>query len=863
MSLARAVVETLEERALFSVYTVTNTADGGAGSLRQAMLDANKHAGADEIRFDIGTGAQSIRPSSALPFINGPVTIDGTTQRGYAGKPLVEIDGSRIGGKANGFSVGGGSSIIRGLVINRFSGSGVLLDGGNNLVAANYIGLDASGTRDLGNGEHGVLVISANNRVGGTSDADGNVISGNHKGGVFLYGGKAARNIVQGNHVGTNASGTSAIANDEAGVGTFYAWGNTIGGTARGAGNLISGNKQDGVVINGKGGDGNIIQGNLVGVDATGTKAIANGLNGIEVNTTNNLVGGESASARNVVSGNLNAGVVLWLKSSTGNRVQGNYIGTDITGTQPIGNAWGGVDISNGPSGNLIGGASAATRNIIAGNLQRGVGIYSGSTDNRIQGNYIGTDVSGTKPLSNWGDGVIVAAQAGKNLIGGSGEGEGNLISTNANGIGLSTSNGTTIMGNLIGTDASGTRKLGSGYQGIWIGSSNNTIGGVGARAGNVIAGSGQSGIQFNSGGNNKIIGNRIGVGPTGKAMGNTEFGINLNGSSGNLVSNNEVAYNGRHGVSVGSGSRNQVSANSIHDNVGQGINLSFSGSNPNDAMDADGGGNGLQNFPVIRSAVGASNRTALSGSLQSSANQSYTIEFFAVAAPEVDGFGEGQIYLGSVSVKTNSSGSASFITSAAAAPKGYFIASTATSSDGNTSEFSKAIKLVGGSAETLPVPLPPPESPGAPSPSVIRMTAAGTGYRDASRNTWSAPSGFSGGTERATDVGGIGGTSDDTLFSARRFGEDFTFSQAVANGSYVLHLLFADPCYDSAGARVFSVSAEGEAILKNYDIAADVGVRRAVTKTFTLNITDGRLDLRFFSSVENAIVSAIELVPE
>ena len=147
------------------------------------------------------------------------------------------------------------------------------------------------------------------------------------------------------------------------------------------------------------------MHGNYIGTNASGTAKIGNANYGVEISQPNNTVGGTAAGSRNVISGNKYAGVVLWLSSGSNNKVQGNYIGTDATGKLSLGNGWRGIDISNGSSNNLIGGSTSAERNVISGNTQDGVRIYQGS-GNQIRGNYIGIGSDGTTSRSNGGDGV-------------------------------------------------------------------------------------------------------------------------------------------------------------------------------------------------------------------------------------------------------------------------------------------------------------------------------------------------------------------------------------------------------------------------------------------------------------------------
>src|SRR5581483_7128476 len=205
----RPVLESLEDRCLPTTFLVTNTGDNGAGSLRQAILDANATAGTDTIAFSIaGAGAHTIQPTSSLPTITDPAVIDATTQPGYAGTPIVEIDGSMAGAGVNGLVITAGSSTIRGLVINRFDVTGInLAGGGGNRIERNYIGTDVTGTLNRGNGGNGIGVFSPNNTIAN------NLISGNAGIGVLLRGVGTNQNVVAGNYVGTNAVGTAALAN--------------------------------------------------------------------------------------------------------------------------------------------------------------------------------------------------------------------------------------------------------------------------------------------------------------------------------------------------------------------------------------------------------------------------------------------------------------------------------------------------------------------------------------------------------------------------------------------------------------------------------------------------------------------------
>lgn len=250
-----------------NIYTVSNTADAGPGSLRQAILDANSHAGADTIAFNIpGGGLQTIALTTELPAITSPVTIDGYTQPGSTANTvaggdnavlLIELDGTNAGANANGLTLGPGSagSVIKGLVINRFPGNGILIQSDGNTIAGNFVGTNASGTAALGNSLDGISVQASSNTIGGTTAAERNVISGNGRHGIALGGGSAAgaaqNNQVQTNFIGTAATGTQLVGNGGDGVYATGATNNMIGGVITRVGtpafNVIAGNAGSGV----------------------------------------------------------------------------------------------------------------------------------------------------------------------------------------------------------------------------------------------------------------------------------------------------------------------------------------------------------------------------------------------------------------------------------------------------------------------------------------------------------------------------------------------------------------------------------------------------------------------------------------
>ena len=299
-------LEVLDDRTMPSTFVVGNTNNSGAGSLRQAILDANASPGYDIIDFNItGSGVHTITPTSALPRITTSVLIDGTSEPGYTGTPLIEINGASAGNGANGLTLSGGSSTITGLAIDQFaSGVGIWIDTtGGDTVTANYIGLNAAGTAAAN--KRGIWIDSVGgNTIGGTTAAARNVISGNSKDGVYLVNAGAADNLVEGNYIGTDVSGTTAIGNGHGVIILNGAADNTIGGTTAGARNVISGNIWEAVILDGSATTGNVLQGNYIGVDASGTTALGNGLTGVlfQNNASDNTVGGTTGGAANIIA---------------------------------------------------------------------------------------------------------------------------------------------------------------------------------------------------------------------------------------------------------------------------------------------------------------------------------------------------------------------------------------------------------------------------------------------------------------------------------------------------------------------------------------------------------------------------------
>ena len=624
-----------------ATLTVTGTGDtiavDGLVTLREAITSANNDAnvnadvvavgayGTDTIKFNIsGAGVKTIAPTSTLPAITDPLTIDGYTQPGSSVNTmavgdnailLIQLTGSNL---VNGLVFTGGSSTIRGLVINTFGGvtfqdAGVTLRSDNNVVEGCFIGVDPTGTTEHPNFTGGALVATgANNLIGGTTPSARNVISGNTSSGNVViqqisFSGDVppVGTLVRGNYIGTNASGTAAIHpqafGNVVGIAERFGTNTVIGGSDAddgatdgniGARNVISGNLEGISVGGGPPVDGLTIEGNIIGVDAGGTNALPNFGLGIEGNNsipgvTNLMIGGTAAGAGNVISGNASGGIELSVLSAT---IVGNLIGTDMSGTQALGNSFNGVHLGFGGSGTpaiqvTVGGTTAAARNVISANTGAGLwitGLESGSVT--VEGNYIGVASDGQSALGNQGDGVLTNRPA---TIGSALPGAGNLIAQNL-GAGVSVTSGT----------------------------------------------------------------------------------------------------NGIDTVSI--------HGNSIYGNSGLGIDLGGNGVTNNDVGDMDGGPNNSQNFPVITAATIAGTNVELIGTFNSDSSKQFQLEFFGDQAADSSGYGEGQSFMGSTVVVTDGSGNAAFDVTFRFPTGAQSLSATATDPDGNTSEFSQAFQPVG-----------------------------------------------------------------------------------------------------------------------------------------------------------------------
>ena len=633
----------------------SSAATGAACTLRAAIQEANASGGAT-INFNIpGSTAQNpvvqtIALASPLPAITTPVVINGTSEPGSAVNTLAGGDNAKITVQINAagatgasaalsLTAGSGGSTIKGLAIGGTpaTGAAILVSGSDgDTIAGNFLGTDASGQAALANGGAGVFIqASSNTIVGGATVAARNLISGNgssvnpsvvfgivHFPGVYLAGGGAG-NTVTNNFIGTNVAGTQALANGGSGVQIYSLNPDKTATTATViTNNLLSGNALYGAAIAGPQTSGTVVQGNKIGTDVSGTFAIANGTNtanttggggvvlSIASNSGANTIGGASAGQGNLISGNVGIGIY----EISGNcNIQNNLIGTDITGLKIIPGSLVGINIDFSRYDTVQG-------NTIAGATQAGI-VVTGQTalGNKIQGNRIGVGVDGTTPLPNPGYGILISSYAASNIIG-------DPVPATTSGSGGPTNSGLA----------------------------------------NIIANNGLAGISLQP----------------------------------SFVSGNPQ--------------QNSILGNSINNNGGLGIDLGNFGAPRLNGNDPNGP-NILLHYPVLSSATVAGNSVTIAGTLNSGANSTYRIEFFSDAVADPSGYGEGQTFLGFQYVTTDGNGNASFSTKLPYSGTNGVFSATATDKYGDTSEFSADYP-------------PGPSAAGACSTGVTNTNDGGTG---------------------------------------------------------------------------------------------------------------------------------------
>ena len=561
---ALPILERVEDRVLMAAFVVTSVTDSSAatandGTLRGEILGSNATTSANTLTFNLPPGQPTITLGGPLPVISTQLTIQGPTGTGPGGGtvPLVQINETINSAVGPAFTVNVANSQIRNLIIDNIQGDAIDLLGASDQVAGCYIGVDPTGAILQANLGVGIFIDSASNTIGDPT-TNPNVITGNTTA-IEVFGG-AGKNTIVHNYIGTNAAGTATLTN-------------------------------------------------LASLD-----------NGIDLETANNTIGGIAANGP-LGQGNLISGVsnpLLIAGGANKNLVQGNYIGTDVTGLLPLGNFTAGIDI-NAVNTNTIGGTAAGAANVIGANKLYGVEIQGPSAQfNQIRGNLIGVGVDKTTPLGNTLDGVFIN------------------------------------------------------------GSSNNVVGGT------IIQG-------------------------TAPAFGNV---IDFNGSS--------VA--GSAGVYLNGGVGNGILSNSIYLNGGPGIVLS--------------GANGGVQPPRLISAQSGAAETRISGTYAGNPKTAYRIQFFASQNANPSGSGDGQTFLGDLDILTDSVGNYTFNqVLMKGAPVGSFISATATQNVitlNNSSAFANDVEATQAAVTDLSVTTAvPTTAPLLNQPYIYTLTVTNNGPND------------------------------------------------------------------------------------------------------------------------------------
>jgi CSLREA domain-containing protein len=641
------------------------------------------HAGAIVVLSD-GDGTVIVRN-----FLGTP---DGVVPGGDS------YDGVFVDSGATGVTIGGSSALERN-VISGNNQVGVYLRGDENVVKGNYIGTNKDGSAALAN-MVGVYAQGNDNSIG--EPGVGNLISGNGVNtfmpAVWVQTGMD--NKIVGNLIGTNAAGDDSIQNATGVLVDMGAQNTTIGGSTPGARNVISGNTQVGVHTNND--IGTKVQGNDIGTNAAGSAAVPN-LYGILVENSSAVQIGGTAAERNVISGNVAQGIFLkGANPDQPTAIQGNYIGLNASGTAAIANAGSGI-LVGGDTPAVDFEDTEISHNVISGNALDGIRIDPW-TDSDVSGthigyNIIGLNAAGTDAVPNAGVGVRITTEHGGNASNNDigdrfQDGVRNVISGNT-GDGIQLLGPGTyfneVLDAYIGTDAAGSSAIGNGGSGVHIYSGAERIDILRS----TIAGN-AAGIEIaNDSTRNDIGGNYIGTNAALKSgLGNASYGIHVVGSDNQIgataFTGNVIRNNGAAGVHIqGLASlHNKLSENLINNNVSLGIDL-VDGANANQAT------------PVLALAdASSSTDTHIVGTLTSTASTAFHIEFFASPTCDQPGTGEGRDFLGSDSATTSPGGVATINSSVPRATGGQSITATATDPAGNTSEFSNCVTATGPTPE-------------------------------------------------------------------------------------------------------------------------------------------------------------------
>lgn len=399
---------------------VNTTVDPGDGlctanecTLREMITLANTTPGSDTIKFAIaGAGPHTIHPLSPLPTLTDAVIIDGYSQpgarpnqgaviKGWNATLLIQLQGAP--GLLDGLKLepSAGGSVIRGLAIFGFPGSGIFVHGANNRIEGNILGTDILAHAGIGNDQHGVDQYDCFS-CAQTHDNQivGNVIAGNTRNGIRnLYG---QRHQIVDNLIGVDFSGAAALGNGGDGIGPLEDWQSAICYQCRIINNVVSGNGRDGIDVSGD----SVIQGNLVGVDKSGMVAIPNRGNGIAASATRAVIGGSAIDQANLIAGNGGNGIVASGAGHVGtnNQVVGNLIGVNRQG-ECLGNLGSGFQLVTGRGSY----GWDLKDNVIACNGKHGISVATTDPDPNF--GPFGVNVIGNSIYQNGGLGINLGAE--------------------------------------------------------------------------------------------------------------------------------------------------------------------------------------------------------------------------------------------------------------------------------------------------------------------------------------------------------------------------------------------------------------------------------------------------------------------
>lgn len=556
----------------YSPWCVTNTSGSVvAGSFLDVVLATQatvSFAPPYYICFQINT-VIPISLVTTATIAQQPVIIDGYSQSGSRKRTYlnsaqlpIEIDGGLISGGSNiYFGAGGSGSVMKGMTINNATSHGVEINSANDIdINGCHIGTDPSGMSTVTNDLNGIFIINGGGHyIGGFDDEEVNVISGNSAHGILVQ--SSRDNEFYKNIIGLGADGMTQITNGFVIGGdgiqlTSSSIHNQIGGTSLLTGNIISGNAVNGITISDS--DSNKVFNNIIGLDFIySTSPVGNGGDGVIISNgaLANQIGGDFGVEGNLISGNGTNGVLLSMAGAN-NFISGNVIGTNEDGSQNRGNQGDGVHIQNNTAaGNIVGGPGTMG-NLISGN--GGAGVYLNNDSQLVLGNIIGTEGTGSAPLGN-NAGVVVLGNS--NAIGSSTVNEGNLISGNNNS-GVDISGCCNIVeGNMIGLNGLGTAQVGNGGDGVKVTGNANSIGTPAVGGGNVISGNGADGVAISTpaADNNSVQNNLIGVDLLANmGVGNLFAGVYVHsGATNTLIGGNAVnekntlSGNGFYGIEL------------------------------------------------------------------------------------------------------------------------------------------------------------------------------------------------------------------------------------------------------------------------------------------------------------------------